>query len=188
METDRLRIACGEALQTVLGMRPDVVLVVGAGPPGVRYGAGDAADLTAWGAAGRLPFAGRVRPGGHLLPLAHAVGARLLDEAGHSGTRLGVAPDDLADALTQLPGPVGILAMGAGAGPGVATALAAGDAAALAASGAPGPESWVAVGSVLAGRSVTARVLLDEGAPGDGHLVADWLLADVPDGVPGWLQ
>jgi hypothetical protein len=212
--TDRLRVACGEALQTVLGMRPDVVLVVGEGPPVVRYGAGDAVDLARWGGVGRLPFAGRVRPGGRPLPLAHAVGARLLDEAGHAGTRLGVTPDDLADALTQLPGPVGILAMGDGSArrtvkaPGaldpaaagfdaaVAAALAAGDPAALAGldpvSGdrllAAGTRTWTAVGEVLAGRSVTARLLLDEAPLGVGYLVADWVLADVPDGVPGWLQ
>ncbi|MCO7219310.1 hypothetical protein NH342_05745, partial [Klenkia sp. PcliD-1-E] len=102
--TDRLRVACGEALQTVLGLRPDALLVVGDGPAGVRYGPGDAADLAVHGADGRLPFAGRVRPGGHPLPLPHAVGAWLLDQAGYDGLRLGVAPGDLAGALTGLPG------------------------------------------------------------------------------------
>jgi hypothetical protein len=212
--TDRLRVACGEALQTVLGLRPDVVLVVGEGPAGVRYGAGDAVDLARWGGTGAVPFAGRVRPGGRQLPLAHAVGARLLDEAGHAGTRLGVTPDDLADALTQLPGPVGVLAMGDGAvrrpagTPGpldpaatgfdgvVATALDQGDAPALAGLdlaeagrlGADGARTWAAVGTVLSGRSITGRLILDEAPLGVGHLVADWVLADVPDGVPGWLQ
>lgn len=206
--TDQLRVACGEALQTVLGLRPDVVLVVGDGPAGVRYGTGDAADLAAYGATGRLPFAGRVRPGGRTLPLAHAVGARLLDLAGHDGLRLGVAPGDLADALTGLPGPVGILAV---AGPehapaafhaAVAAALRDGDPVALARVGAAegerppgaGAGTWRAVGTALAGRAVTARLLLDTGPaldavpPGAGHLVADWVLAEVPDGVPGWLQ
>ena len=203
---DRLRVACGEAVQTVLGLRPDVVLVVGQGPAGVRYGAGDSADLGRWGGTGAVPFAGRVRPGGRQLPLAHAVGARLLDEAGHGGLRLGVAPDDLADALTQLPGPVGVLLVGDGAvrsGPAaarfdaaVSTALEEGDTAALAGLDleeadrvrAAGARSWSAVGRVLSGRSVTARLVLDEAPLGVGHLVADWVLADVPDGVPGWLQ
>jgi len=213
-ETDQLRIACGEAVQTVLGLRPDVVLVVGDGPPGVRYGPGDAADLAVYGAAGAVPFAGRVRPGGQPLPLPHAVGAWLLDQAGHDGTRLGVAPDDLVDALAGLPGPVGILAMGDGSArrtpkaPGaldpaaeafdaaVAAALGAGDPTALAgldaAEGerllAAGTGTWRAVGQALAGRAVTSRLLLDQAPYGVGYLVADWVLAEVPDGVPGWLQ
>ncbi|WP_225235034.1 class III extradiol dioxygenase subunit B-like domain-containing protein [Klenkia terrae] len=213
-ETDRVRIACGEALQTVLGLRPDVVLVVGDGPPGVRYGPGDAGDLQPWGGSGRQPFAGRARPGGRRLPLAHTVGAWLLDQAGHDGLRLGSAPGDLAEALTDLPGPVGVLAMGdgsarrtakapgaldpaaAGFDAGVAEALRAGDPAALAALDvaeghrllAAGTDTWTAVGAALVGRAVTARLLLDDAPFGVGYLVADWLLADVPDGVPGWLQ
>ncbi|MEI4272661.1 hypothetical protein TEK04_13100 [Klenkia sp. LSe6-5] len=215
VETDRLRVACGEAVHTLLGLRPDVVLVVGEGPPGVRYGTGDAADLASWGGArGPLPFAGGVRPGGRPLPLAHAVGAHLLDAAGHAGTRLGVAPDDLADALAELPGPVGILAMGDGSprrtvkAPGaldpaaagfdavVASTLAAAEPAGLAALDvvegdrllAAGVRTWAAVGRALAGRSATGRLLFDEAPFGVGYLVADWLLAEVPDGVPGWLQ
>ncbi|SDP40378.1 hypothetical protein SAMN05660199_03812 [Klenkia soli] len=213
-QDDRLRIACGEALQTVLGLRPDVVLVVGDGPAGVRYGAGDAGDLERWGGSGQQPFAGRVRPGGRSLPLAHTVGAWLLDRAGHDGTRLGVAPGDLAEALADLPGPVGILAMGEGSARRtreapdapdtaatdvdvrVAAALGDGDPAALARldpTGGQGPlaagtTTWLAVGRALSGRSVTARLLLDGGPRDAGHLVADWLVAEVPDGVPGWLQ
>ncbi|MCW2581513.1 MAG: uncharacterized protein JWQ53_303, partial [Klenkia sp.] len=114
--TSTLRSACDEALQTVLTAGPDVVLVVGEGPSGVRYGVGDSADLQPWGGEGRLPFAGGVRPGGRPLPLAHAVAAGLLDRAGHVGTRLGVAPDDLVTALSDLPGPVVVLAMGGGPG------------------------------------------------------------------------
>ncbi|SDH10923.1 hypothetical protein [Klenkia brasiliensis] len=214
VETDQLRVACGEAVQTVLGLRPDVVLVVGEGPAGVRYGAGDALDLAAYGATGRVPFAGRVRPGGHPLPLPHAVGAWLLDQAGYDGLRLGVAPGDLAQALTGLPGPVGILAMGDGSArrtpkaPGaldpaaagfdaaVAAALRDGDPVALAGTDlaegerllAAGTTTWAAVGAALAGRAVTARLLLDSAPHGVGYLVADWVLAEVPDGVPGWLQ
>ncbi len=213
-ETDRVRVACGEALQTLLGLRPDVVLVVGEGPAGVRYGPGDAGDLRPWGGSGRQPFAGRSRPGGRALPLAHIVGAWLLDQAGHDGMRLGVAPDDLTEALSDLPGPVGILAMGDGSArrtakapgaldpaaaafdTGVADALRDGDPAALAALDAgegrrqlaAGAGTWTAVGAALSGRGVTARLLLDDAPFGVGYLVADWLLADVPDGVPGWLQ
>lgn len=214
VDTDRLRVACGEALATVLGLRPDVVLVVGDGPAGVRYGPGDAGDLRRWGGSGHQPFAGRVRPGGRALPLAHTIGAWLLDQAGHHGTRLGVAAGDLAEALGDLPGPVGIVALGDGSAargtgdPGgsdaaaagfdaaVAAALRTGDPAALAALDvaeghrlrAAGTGTWVAVGRALAGRAVTGRLLLDEPSRGVGHLVADWLLAEVPDGVPGWMQ
>ncbi len=212
-DSDRLRVACSEVVSTVLGVDPDVVLVVGDGPAGVRYGAGDAGDLQPLGGAGRQPFSGRVRPGGRELPLAHTVAAWLLDRAGYAGTRLGVAPGDLADALADLPGPVALLAMGDGSArrtaraPGhldptaagfdaaVSAALAAGDAAALAvldaAEGerllAVGTETWRAVGAVLTGAPITGRVVHDAAPYGVGYLVADWVLARVPDGVPGWL-
>jgi hypothetical protein len=144
-----------------------------------------------------------VRPGGRRLPLAHTLGAHLLDDAGHAGARLGVGPADLADALTALPGTVGILAMGDGsarrtlkapgyldpaAGPfdaAVARALGTGDAAALAALDpaegerllAAGVPTWRAVGAALAGRPATAALYYD-GAPfGVGYLVAGWHVA-----------
>ncbi len=211
--SDRLRIACAEAVATALTIGPDVVLVVGDGPAGVRYGPGDAGDLQPWGGPGHQPFDARVRPGGRSLPLAHTIAAWLLDRAGYDGIRLGVAPDDLTAALADLPGPVALLAMGDGSArrtekaPGyldpaaaafdaaVAAALTTGDAAALAgldaAEGrrllAAGTGTWRAVGAALAGRSVTARLLLDDAPFGVGYLVADWLLAGVPDRVPGWL-
>ena len=193
--TGTLRSACEEALHTVLTAGPDVVLVVGDGPAGVRYGAGDSADLAPWGGEGRVAFAGRVRPGGRPLPLGHAVAAGLLDRAGHAGTRLGVAPDDLATALSDLPGPVVVLAMGDGSPAAVARALAAGDPAALAAPAAreagrgpaTGADTWQAVGRVLTGRPVTARLLHGSVDVEDGHLVADWLVAPVPDRIPGWV-
>lgn len=211
--TDRLRIACSDVVATVLGVDPDVVLVVGEGPNGVRYGDGDAGDLRPWGATGRQPFSGRVRPGGRELPLAHTVAAWLLDRAGYAGTRLGVAPDDLDAALLDLPGPVALLAMGDGSArrsdkaPGhldpaaegfdaaVADALAAGDAGALAALDpvegdrlmASGTATWRAVGAALAGVPTTARLVHATAPHGVGYLVADWVLAHVPDGVPGWL-
>lgn len=213
-ETDRLRVACVEVVGTVLGVDPDVVLVVGDGPPGVRYGAGDAGDLRPWGGAARQPFSGRVRPGARELPLAHTVAAWLLDRAGFAGTRLGVAPGDLAEALADLPGPVALLAMGDGSArrtekaPGhldpaaagfdaaVTTALAAGDAAALAALDpaegerllAVGTATWRAVGTALSVGPVTARLVHESAPYGVGYAVADWVLAQVPDGVPGWLS
>ena len=150
-----------------------------------------------------VAFAGRPRPGGQLLPLAHTLGAWLLDEAGFAGTRVGVGPADLGELVRDLPGPVGVLAMGDGsarrtlkapgyldaaAGPfdaAVAAALASGDAGALAALDlgeaehllAAGAPTWRAVGAALAGRDVTARLHLDEAPFGVGYLVADWTAA-----------
>jgi hypothetical protein len=202
-ETAALLQACREAVEAMLAVRPEVVVVVGAGvPDGVRYGQGDAGDMRGFGVDLEIPFSGRVRPGGRRLPLAHTVGAWLLDEAGHPGARLGVGPDDLADALDALPGAVGVLAVGDGSArrtlkaPGyldpaaepfdasVAAALAAGDPAALAALDpaagerllAAGVPTWRAVGAVLAGRRATARLHAHEAPFGVGYLVADWHL------------
>ena len=50
------------------------------------------------------------------------------------------------------------------------------------------PASWRAVARALTGQPVTARLLHDATPPGPaGHLVADWVVAPVPDRVPGWL-
>jgi hypothetical protein len=200
-DTAGLRRACREAVEAVLAVRPEVVVVVGPGAPdGVRYGPGDVGDLRGFGVDRELPFNGRPRPGGRRLPLGHTVGTWLLDEARHAGARLGVGPADLADALAALPGPVGVLAMGDGSArrtpksPGyldpaaepfdaaVAAALAAGDPDALAALDpaegerllAAGVPTWRAVGAALSGRRVVARLRADEAPYGVGYLVADW--------------
>jgi hypothetical protein len=188
----------------MLAVRPEVVVVVGNGAaPGERFGPGDAGELRGLGLAGDIPFAGRVRPGGRRVPLAHAVGAWLLDQAGFMGTRVGVGPADLGQLVRDLPGPLGVLAMGDGsarrtvkapgyldeaAGPfdaAVATALSAGDADALAdldvAAGerllAAGVATWRAVGGALTGRTVAARLHHDAAPFGVGYLVADWVVA-----------
>jgi hypothetical protein len=200
-DTAPLREACAHSVATLLQGRPEAVVVVGAGvPAGVRFGAGDAGDLRGFGVDLEVPFSVRARPGGRRLPLAHTLGAWLLDEAGHSGLRLGVGADDLDDALADLPGDVGVLALGDGSArrtlkaPGyldeaaapfdaaVAAALAAGDAAALAALDpaegerllAAGVPVWRAVGAALAGRAVTATLRYDDAPFGVGYLVADW--------------
>ncbi|MGY1632926.1 hypothetical protein ACI784_14585 [Geodermatophilus sp. SYSU D01186] len=200
-DTACLRAACAEALEAALAARPEVVVVVGDGAGG-RFGTGDGGDLRGFGVDLEVPFAGPVQPRGRRTPLPHTVGAWLLDQAGYAGPRLGVAPDDLADVLAGLPGPVTVLAMGDGsarrtlkapgyldeaAGPfddAVAAALAAGDAPALAALDAAegrrllaaGVPTWRAVGSALAGRPVRARLHVHEAPFGVGYLVADWLL------------
>jgi hypothetical protein len=195
-----LRAAVHGAVQAVLADRPGVVVVVGDGPDGVRFGPGDAGDLRGFGVDLEIPFAGRVRPGGRRVPVPHLLGAWLLDRAGHAGTRLGVGPGDLAAVLDEVPGRVAVLAMGDGSArrtekaPGhldpaaapfdaaVARALATGDAVALAsldpAEGArllaAGVPVWRAVGAVFSGQEVRAQLHFD-GAPfGVGYLVADW--------------
>jgi hypothetical protein len=187
----------------MLAPDPAVVVVVGSAPAGVRYGAGHTCDLRGFGVDLEVPFAGGPVSGGPRVPLPHGVGAWLLDEAGHAGTRLGVAPADLADVLRELTGPVGVLAMGDGSArrtlkaPGylddaaapfdaaVAAALAAGDAAVLAALDAgegerllaAGVPTWRAIGTALDGRAITARLLHDEAPFGVGYLVAEWIVA-----------
>jgi hypothetical protein len=203
-ETDELRRACAEAVERMLAHQPQVAVVVGAGlAPGVRLGSGDRGDLHGYGADRAVAFDGRARPDGRALPLAHTLGAWLLDEAGFSGARVGVGPADFAQLVRDLPGPLGVLAMGDGsarrtlkapgylddaAGPfdaAVAGALAEGDAGALAAIDlaegerllAAGAATWQAVGAALAGRVVVATLHLDAAPFGVGYLVADWLVA-----------
>ena len=200
--TAELRRACAEAVERVLAHRPGVVVVVGEGAaPGARFGAGDRGRLGGYGVHLEIGFDGRARPDGRDLPLAHTLGAWLLDQAGFSGTRVGAGPGDLGQLVRDLPGPLGILAMGDGSArrtvkaPGylddaaapfdaaVAAALAAGDAAALAALDvvegerllASGVPTWQAIGDVLTGREVAACLHLDAAPFGVGYLVADWV-------------
>ncbi|MGY1753658.1 hypothetical protein [Blastococcus sp. SYSU D01042] len=200
-DTAALRRACADAVAAMLAFGPEVVVVAGAGAPtGVRFGDGDAGDLRGFGVDLEVPFTGRVRPGGRRLPLPHLLGAWLLGEAGYAGTRLGTGPDDVAGLVRSLPGAVGVLAMGDGSArrsikaPGhldpaaepfddaVATALAGGDAAALAALDAAegerllaaGVPVWRAVGTALADRPVVAHLHAATAPFGVGYLVADW--------------
>ncbi|TFV61952.1 hypothetical protein E4P41_08700 [Geodermatophilus sp. DF01-2] len=199
-DTAALRVDCASAVDAMLAAGAEVVVVVGGDGACGRFGNGDGGDLGGFGVDLEVPFAERVRPGGRRTPLAHTLGAWLLDEAGYAGVRLGVGPDDLAAALTGMPGPVGVLAMGDGSArrslkaPGsldeaaapfddaVAAALAAGDAAALAALDpaegvrllAAGVPTWRAVGAALAGREVEGRLHAHEAPFGVGYLVADW--------------
>jgi hypothetical protein len=202
-ETAALRRACDAAVAAMLAGRPEIVVVVGDGAAGERFGPGDVGDLRGFGVDVPVPFDGEVRPDGRRVPLPHTLGARLLDRAGFAGTRVGVDPADLAGLHRDLPGPVGFLVMGDGSArrtvkaPGyldeaaapfdaaVARALAAGDAAALAALDpaegerllAAGVPAWRAVGRVFAGRPVTGRLHYDDAPFGVGYLIADWVVA-----------
>lgn len=195
-----LRAAVLGAVQTLLADEPDVMVVVGDGAGSLRFGPGDAGDLRGFGVDLEVPFAGRVRPQGHRVPLPHVVGAWLLDHAGHTGARLGVGPDDLGPALADVPGPIGVLAMGDGSArrgdkaPGaldpaaapfdaaVTAALAAGDPDALAALDpaageqlmAAGVPVWRAVGAALRGREPAAQLRYDDAPFGVAYPVATW--------------
>jgi hypothetical protein len=202
--TTALRAACSAAVRELLAVRPEVVVVVGEGvTPGGRFGAGDVGMLRGFGVDVEIPFEGRVRPGGRRIPLSHTLGAWLLDQAGFAGTRVGVAPADLAQLVRDLPAPVGVLAMGDGSArrsvkaPGyldeaaapfdaaVARALGAGDAGVLAGLDvdegkrllAAGVPVWRAVGAALAGRAITARLHHDAAPFGVGYLAASWVAA-----------
>ncbi|SNS46414.1 hypothetical protein SAMN04488107_2673 [Geodermatophilus saharensis] len=198
-DTAALRAACADAVEAVLAARPEVVVLVAPDAEG-RYGPGDGGDLRGFGVDVEMPLSGGTRPGGRRTPLGLTVGAWLLDAAGHAGPRIGTGPRDLAAVLAGRTGPVAVLAMGDGSArrsvkaPGhlddaaapfdaaVAAALAAGDAAALAALDAAegerllaaGVPVWQAVGALLAGREVDARLLADEAPFGVGYLVAAW--------------
>lgn len=203
-DTTALRHACAAAVTAMLAVRPEVVVVVGDGVgPEERFGQGDAGDLRGFGLDLQPPFDGRAWPGGRRVPLPHTLAARLLDDAGYSGTRVGVGPADLGQLLRDLPGPVGVLAMADGSArrgvkaPGylddaaapfdatVARALAEGDAAALAGLEAAegdrllvsGVPVWRALGAALTGRAVAGRLHLDVAPFGVGYLVADWVVA-----------
>jgi hypothetical protein len=203
-ETTELRAACVRAVAALLNAAPAAVVVIGdGGAPGVRFGTGDAADLRSWGVPLVVPFHGPNRAGGRLLPLAHALGARLLDGAGYRGTRVGVGPGDLAAVLDELPGPVALLAMGDGSArraltapgapddlatsfdAGVCAALGAGNAAGLAALDAAegerllaaGTETWRAVGTALLEARAAATLHYDDAPFGVGYLVADWAVS-----------
>jgi hypothetical protein len=199
-ETADLRTSCLDAVRSMLTPAPDLVVVIGDAPAGARYGPGDVGSLRGLGIDLCLPFAGPSADGVARVSLPHSVGAWLLDEAGSTAARIGVAPDGLAGVLLQGSAQTAVLVMGDGSArrttrsPGwwdpaaepfddaVAAALAAGDAAALAsldpADGerllAAGVLAWRAVGAALTGRVITARPRHSAAPFGVGYLVADW--------------
>lgn len=200
-ETTGLRRACLAAVGAMLASGPDIVVVVAGGAPaGARYGAGDVARLRGLGLELDMPFAGAPSARPAVAGPEFAVGAWLLDEAEYGGGRSGVGPGDLVRVLAEATGRVGVLALADGSArrgvkaPGylderaapfdaaVATALADGDAAALAgldpAEGeqllAAGVPVWRAVGGALAGRPMSGRLHADVAPFGVGYLVADW--------------
>jgi hypothetical protein len=112
-ELATLRDACDRAVGQLLDARPDIVVVVGRATTDGRL-AGAGGSLAAYG----VPV--RAGTGPPALPLAHTIGAWLLDRAGHGEARayVGVTDDtgfevvgrDVAEAADR----VAVLAMGDG--------------------------------------------------------------------------
>ena len=182
-----VRDACIAAVQVVLAAEPSRVVVLGEGADG------------SWdeSAGGTLAgFGVDVRAGGDelVLPASLTIGAWLLDEAGWRGPRTytpeWVDPGERGAVLVLADGssrrrrlaPEWIDTEGRAFDATVATALASGDAEALASLdltgadevGASGIDGLVALGRNLKGAAITARLRYD-GAPFDvGYWVADW--------------
>lgn len=199
-ETTELRRTCRAAVAAMLAAGPETVVVVAEAPAGTRHGSGDVARLRGLGLDLDVPFAGPPAANPGIAAVGFGVAAWLLDDVTFAGRRIGVGPADLAGVLGECTGQVGVLAVGDGSArrgvkaPGyldetaapfdavVAAALASGDAAALAALDpaegrrllAAGVPVWRAVGSALAGRSITGRLHADAAPFGVGYLVADW--------------
>ena len=197
-ELDPLRVACREAVRRLLAAHPDEVVVIGTGSAGGRFPPGTTGTVAGYGVplTAALPGA-PPRPGP--LPLPLTLGAWLLSGAGVPCR--GVAVDgELSRGTPELPDAPAYLVVGDGSArrserapgyvdpraepfdAGVATALAAGDAAALrdldpvlgADLLAAGVPAWRAVGRALAGRRFDADLSYDAAPYGVGYFVAFW--------------
>lgn len=225
-----LRSACAGALDRMLSVQPEAVMVIGAADrvrpatserpaatagdasevagtgamvPAV-YGPGDAGDLRGYGASVHLGFDGPPAEGGARVPLAHTLGAWLLDTTGYSGPRRGIRTGARSAELDSAGADEcrwAMLVMGDGSArrtersPGwfhpeavafdqqVTAAVASGDGHALLGLDrqraervlAGGVSSWHAAASVLDGAPLDARVHY-AGAPfGVFYVVASWL-------------
>src|SRR5689334_14882924 len=91
-----LRAATAQAVAALRAAGPDVVAVVGAAPATSTWPADTAVDFG--------PFHGAATTAGPALPLALAVGAAVLRDAGYGGPPLfqGVAPQTGPDACVAL--------------------------------------------------------------------------------------
>jgi hypothetical protein len=185
-----LRAACDTAVATLLAAGPERVVVIGAGElPADR-------DESAGGSFAPYGVDLHVGGEGHDLPLSLAVGAWLLDRAGWAGPRtystgvpdtdgrvaLLVMADGSAKRSTTAPGFLDDRAEGFDAS--IATALAGGDADALARLDTElGAELWAAgaptlrtLGELTKGAAIVADLRVDVAPFGVGYWVADWVL------------
>ncbi|MFL6238125.1 MAG: hypothetical protein ACJ735_01340 [Actinomycetes bacterium] len=187
-ELDALRAACDAAVTTLLGTRPDVVIVAAAEDPAEGTGG----TTVGFG----VPM--RVGTGAPTLPLPHTVGCWLLDRAGWTGRRHYVGPA-ADDAIRAVDGRVALLVLGDASArrtekaPGyldpraqdfdaaVAAALRAGPAALGALDGSLAAEllvagwpAWQLLARVSADAQWDTRVTYDDAPYGVGYLVAEW--------------
>ena len=185
-----VRSAAAAAVEKLVAVRPDRVVVVGTGELGAPV------DDSAGGTLGGHGV--DVRAGGAdlVLPLSLTIGAWLLDRAGWDGPRTytttAVPVEDRVALLVMADGSArrGVTAPGwlderaESFDAAIATALADGDADALASLDvhlgdellAAGPRALVVLGELTKGAEITARLRWD-GAPfGVGYWVADWTL------------
>lgn len=183
-----LREACDAAVLTLLGTRPERIVVIGAADRTTDLDEAAGGTLAGYGVD-------VVAGGAHQeLPLNLTIGAWLLDRAGWTGPRTystgwpdaegDVAVLVMADGTTtrsvQAPGFLDERAAPYDAA--IATALATGDAAALAQLdvdlgaelGAAGVPALRTLGDLAKGADVTARLRYDDAPLGVGYFVADW--------------
>lgn len=191
-----VRAATATAVEGLLAASPDRVCILGGGPEPQEYGDGQLSGRPVLDALAAYGGPGPRAQG--TLPLALAVGGWLLDRAGFPGRRRGLAVPAVA-AAPPLDAEA-LLVVGDGSArrhpeaPGafdpaalpfddaVAAALAAGDAAALAALDpdvgaqvlAAGTSVWRLVGERLAGRDVRADLTYYAAPFGVAYFVASW--------------
>lgn len=191
-----VRAATATAVEGLLAASPDRVCILGGGPEPQEYGDGQLSGRPVLDALAAYGGPGPRAQG--TLPLALAVGGWLLDRAGFAGRRRGLAVPAVA-AAPPLDAEA-LLVVGDGSArrdpeaPGafdptalpfddaVAAALAAGDAAALAALDphvgaqllAAGTSVWRLVGELLAGRDVRADLTYYAAPFGVAYFVASW--------------
>jgi hypothetical protein len=184
-----LRQACADVVASLISLDPDRVVVLGSGEL-----AGDRDEAAGGTLAG---FGVDVRAGGATdeLPLSLTIGAWLLDRAGWSGPRtystgepdtegrvvLVMMADGSAKRTSESPGFLDERAEAFDAA--IASALAGGDAAALADLDlALGAELWAAgtsplktLGKMTKDAAITPQLRSDTAPFGVGYFVADWL-------------
>lgn len=185
-----LRSACDAAVERLLSQEPDRVVVIGTGDLGVDR------DESAGGTFASYGVDLQVGGAGVGLPLSLAVGAWLLDRAGWTGPRtyssgmpgvggrvaLLVMADGSAKRSTSAPGFLDDRAESFDAS--IATALAGGDAEALAALDLElGAALWAAgtptlrtLGELTKDADIGAHLRADVAPFGVGYWVADWVL------------
>jgi hypothetical protein len=86
-ELDDLRIACLDVVRRLIDLAPDVVVVVGDSPTQVHADETAVGSLAGFGIDVCVGATTRVTSAVPTLPLAHVVGAWLLDQMGWSGRR-----------------------------------------------------------------------------------------------------